>query len=800
MTESPQPQMRPRKENLLSLHLWLLVITKVSRFKLFSRYRREKLKRSAVKRAYRLIEGLDSLYFNGWKPAGAQVREPLVEAAVVRDEITQVRDPITYDCVPGKHQHRILMIATYPPSIGHAGGLRMLDIIKLLKERSPNVFVEVFTSSIKDLCGPLDLVCALADRVVIADNFNFSLEEYLRKTHCPAQAFDVVDFQFPQPLEAVRSYRKLGRKLIFTPMESLIRRDFIDGKTGGGAAELGFTKDAILEQAIIEEVDRTVCVSEIDRDVVLQHVHGDVIAIETGVSDIEFSKTYDNIWSQHAVCYVAYFGSNTNRQALKWYLSNVHPLILKAVPDYTFHIIGRGPVDDILENGIKGVIHVGEVERLAPHIAKAAVGIAPAFSGSGFRGKTNQYAIMGVPCVASPLAADGLAYVGGESILIAEEASDFAQAIISVLTQPELREKLSQAARDVALKHYSWTSKWNSIAQTYDLPETTSVESLPSVHAIVPSYQHGPHLEERLRSIFGQEYSRLRVTVIDDHSTDESDSILRKFNADFPFTYIRREVNSGSPFTSWHYAAQHTEEDLIWICESDDAADPMFLAKMVKLMRSRSAIKLVYSASHVVDFNSQLVGRTDEYFSRNFHHSRWQQAFVTDGAIELKRYQRFGMTVSNMSSALIDRKAFQSAFTPEVMQYKLAGDWLFVGRLMLEGSVAYTPELLNRFRSHQETARERTDDLRRLAEYMSVRLTLSRLAECSDLEVLEALRVDLIDMFNRPEQIGPVLAELVVLDHESASDLRELLATYRPDGKNSPALESILAFPVLPRM
>jgi GT2 family glycosyltransferase/glycosyltransferase involved in cell wall biosynthesis len=797
MIDSPQPSRRKKK--LLLLHLWLSVIHKASRAKFLSRYRREKLKRSASKRANLLLQGLDNLYFNGWKLSGAQIEDPDGRTLAEFNHIMPNKESITHDLLPFSHRHRILMIATHPPSTGHAGGLRMLDIIKLLKEHNPDVYIEVFTSTMKDLYGPLDLVTVLADRVVVADNYNFSLEEYLRKSSSPAHAFDVVDFQFPQPLDVIRSYRKLGRKLIFTPMESLIRRDVIDGRVAGAKDKAGFTEDAISEQAIIETVDSTVCVSEIDRDVVLQHVQGNVIAIETGVSDIEFGTAYDDIWSPHAVCYVAYFGSNTNREALKWYLSNVHPLILDAVPDYTFSIIGRGPVDDILGNGINGVIHVGEVERLAPHIAKAAVGIAPAFSGSGFRGKTNQYAVMGVPCVASPLAADGLAYVAGESILIADDAPEFAKAIISILTQPDLRATISRAARDVTLKHYSWASKWDAIAKAYGVPDAISVVDLPSVHAIVPSYQHGPHLEERLRSIFSQEYSRLRVTVIDDHSTDASDSIIRQLNEEFPFTYIRRDANSGSPFSSWQYAADNSEEDLIWICESDDAADTMFLVKMVRLLRSRPDIKLAYCGSHIVDMNSQIVGRTDTYFSDNLHRIRWQRAFVTDGVEELKRYQRFGMTVPNMSSALIDRKAFQSAFTSEIKKYKLAGDWLFVGRLMLEGAVAYTPELLNRFRSHKETARERTDDLHRFAEYLSVRLALSRAAQCSEIEVLEAIHVDLYDLFRRPEQINPILAQLAILDPESAKDLQALLSAHRPDGKNSETLERIFAHPVMPR-
>lgn len=786
--------------SLILLHIWTSLIHTASRAEIFSSYRRTKLKRSALKRAHRLIHGIDSVYFSGWKLKSSFDNETNTRTVLTEGEESRPQEQISYEIVPSRQSHRVLIVSTYPPSIGHAGGLRMLDIIKLLKGHSPDVYVEVFTSAMKDQCGSLDLVSLLADRLVIADNFNFSLDEYLRKTPNGAEAFDVVDFQFPQPLEVIQSYRKLGRKLIFTPMESLIRRDVMDRKLAVGSGEGELTDDGILERAIIETVDRTVCVSASDRDVVTQFVQGDIIAIETGVSDIEFGTASIDSWSPYSVCYVAFFGSNTNRQALKWYLTKVHPLVLDAVPEYTFSIIGRGPIDDILNGGMKGVVHVGEVERVAPHIAKAAIGIAPALSGSGFRGKINQYSIMGVPCVASPLAAEGLAYIQGKSILIAEDAVEFANAIVSILTSGDLREKLSRAARDVTLRNYSWNSKWESIAETYDVPERTDPLDLPRVHAVVPSYQHGPYLEERLRSVFAQEYSRLRVTVIDDCSADDSDSILHKLKDEFDFTYVRRDANSGSPFTAWEYAAENTDEDLIWICESDDAAEPMFLVKMVKLMQRKIGTKLAYCASSVVDENSQPVGSTADYFRKNFHQSRWQRAFVANGLLELKHYQRFGMTVPNMSSALIERSAFQAAFTPDVKKYKLAGDWLFVGRLMMEGSVAYAPELLNRFRRHVDTARVRTDDTRRLAEYLAVRMILSRAAKCDDLEVLEAIRVDLIDLFKMPEQIQTVLSQLAFFDEMSATELDRLLLKHRYHGESSEELERVLARSVMPRM
>ena len=672
------------------------------------------------------------------------------------------------DYVPFLDQHRVLMIATYPPALGHAGGLRMLDIIRLLKQLNPSIYLEVYTSSMKDLCGPIDLVYALADRVLIAEHFDFSLEGYLQKAQGDVRRFDIIDFQFPQPLDVIQSYRKVGKKIIFTPMESHIRNDIIEGNDE-------FGQHALLEKEIVNAVDCTVCVSDMDRKALLGHVEGKVVAIETGISEIEFSLQYDTRIAKNSVCYVAYFGSETNRLALKWYLDNVHDLVIDQVPDYKFYIIGKGPVGDILSKEITGVIYVGEVERIAPHIAMANVGIAPAFSGSGFRGKINQYSRLKVPCVASPLAANGLKYIDGESILIADTASQFAHSIISILSKPELHKKLASAANLVSQKYYSWNSKKNDIRDVYNVPKIVSPTDLPSVRVLVPSWQHGRYLENRIRSIFAQEYSNFKVTVIDDASDDSSIYVLEKLNKEFTFELIVNQENTGSPFASWRYLAESAKEDLIWICESDDVAHPMFLNKMVKLIRSRPNIKLAYCGSQIIDENNKIIDDTDARFKKFFHPERWSRTFVADGLDELKQYQRFGMTVPNMSSALIDRLAFKSALSKDLGKFRLVGDWLLVGRVMQLGEVAYLPDKLNFFRFHSETARFRTTEDRSSAEHLLAHFYLSKSIDCNEAEILEAMRPQMATLFSNPIRIKKVVDEMSIIDNSSAVYLDDLV-------------------------
>ncbi len=759
----------------IRLLLMSILLKRLSEFPFFSSRRRARFARSSDKRRRRL----SGLLIEESPVVVPTDRQPTAFGTVHLE--TGSDTGVETDIDPTNAVRRILVVCTHAPTIKHAGGLRIVDMLHKIRAKTPNAYIELFTSDNFKLYGPLGEITQIVDTVVLADNYNFSLAEYLRKTPM-RRYFDVIDFQFPQSPDVVRAYKSIGAKLIFTPMESYIRNECIDRNLASiRGAELT-SPTAIEEAAICRLVDQTICVSEKDREAIANCVDVDVIAIETAVSDIEFSSIGEVPVTKNecAACFVAYFGSETNRDALRWLLAEVLPRVRCVLPDFELRIVGRGDVSDIVRNAPAGVRYIGEVERIAPEIEAAAVGIALALSGSGFRGKINQYARLGVPCVANTLAADGLAYVDGRSIVIADGAENFADAITTLLRDVEKRRRIGAAAADICRSTYGWEAKWPSIAEVYGLPLHPERLAMPRVHAVVPSYRHAPFIEERIRSIFQQEYPYIRVTVIDDHSEDGSHEIIERLRKEFNFTYIRRAVNSGTPFSAWKYAAENTSEELIWLCESDDYSDRMLVSKLVRAINRRPTTKVAYCASWVVDKDGRKLETTHNYASSVFHPTRWLKPFYARGEHELRQFQICGMVVPNMSSCLIDTAAFRAAFTGDIEKYKLAGDWLFLGHVMQFGDICYVPDCLNFFRRHNDTARAGTNTTRRNVEHIAVRLTLSELVGASKAEILNALRFDLRELCPDPSLAEAVCAEMQRLFPEREKQLRTLLREHCP--------------------
>ncbi len=716
----------------------------------------------------------------------------------------------------GANVYSILLVSYYCPTRAHAGGLRILDIYKLIRDSAPQTRLDLFTYRRPDIDWDYSDIEQIFDNIYCSDTEELTLNSFLLKCS-PLPVYDIIDLQFHQSAEHIDDFKRVGNRILFTPMESLAKACLIDLREYlSKPCFIGLTEDAInrlsaivlsefaaipldsgnitvrqlasrvlhnLAQKLetdkygkilsdffnskitaVEELifcmksDNTVCVSKTDASL-LRYVTGlsNICAVETAISNIEFNDAFTNLDSlikpeskNNHILYVAYFGSETNVIALKWFLDNVHPHIRERVKDYKLLVVGRGDLSSFA--AYEAVDLVGEVLSIAPHIRNAKVGIAPALGGAGFRGKVNQYAIYGVPCVASSIAANGLAYQDGINICIADDPSAFADRCVKLLVDNQYNKNIGTLARERALAKYSWQAKRNRLAKLYKLSDVSAksgevlqlmslppsdyalscadidkfkqTNTKPKVTVLVPSFNHGKYIGKRIESIFAQTYENFELIVIDDCSEDNSDELILALQATYGFNYMRNAKNSGTPFAAWEKIASIASGDFIWICESDDFAHPSFLETTVNAMLDNPGAVIAYCDSVIVDEQDKAVDHTETYFHEIWRETRWDSCFVNTGIDELVRYQVRGQTVPNMSSALISSTAFKAAFQPIIKKFKLTGDWLFVGWLMSFGGVAFCKQALNHFRRHEVTSRVRVKSAQSQAEFVLTKYLL----------------------------------------------------------------------------
>lgn len=377
---------------------------------------------------------------------------------------------------------RILLVSYFSPSRGHAGGLRLLDLYREIKRISPATHLSLLTGEHADADWGVEEVDAIFDEIhrVAPADFNHTA---LARVDGDLN-FDVIDFQYHQAgaLLAASRRRWPEARLIYSPMESLLRGAVLalDGKAllhGCGWRRFASSIwQGLKEARYIRQADRVVAVSIPDQLAMSWLREKNVFCcIPTCLSSLEFSASH----AVHhmvpdvtppTIVFVAYFGSQTNRDALRWYCQEVHPEVRLRMPAYRLLVVGRGQ-DEALRSvcSAEGVDFLGEVTSIGDTLQVANIGIAPALSGAGVRGKVHQYAAAALPCVASRIACEGLEYVPGSSILLADDAGQFAQYCLSLLEDPAASHQMGSAAQAICLQHYTWQTVHAAISDVYKL-------------------------------------------------------------------------------------------------------------------------------------------------------------------------------------------------------------------------------------------------------------------------------------------------------------------------------------------
>ena len=81
--------------------------------------------------------------------------------------------------------------------------------------------------------------------------------------------------------------------------------------------------------------------------------------------------------------------------------------------------------------------------------------IVPILSGSGMRMKILEAAALGLPILTTRVGVEGLLFRNNESCIISNKPDEFANSLVSIMTNEKLREKLTSSAADLYERNYS---------------------------------------------------------------------------------------------------------------------------------------------------------------------------------------------------------------------------------------------------------------------------------------------------------------------------------------------------------
>jgi len=157
------------------------------------------------------------------------------------------------------------------------------------------------------------------------------------------------------------------------------------------------------------------------------------------------------------LCFLGRMDYYPNRECMLRFCAEVLPRLQQRRPGVRLRIVGAEPPRAVRRLArLPGVEVTGAVADVRPHLARAALSLAPLRIARGTQNKILESLALGVPVIASPLAARGVDALPGEHLLTAEDAGEWVEAIDRVLRDPHERRRLALAGRARVLSHHSW--------------------------------------------------------------------------------------------------------------------------------------------------------------------------------------------------------------------------------------------------------------------------------------------------------------------------------------------------------
>jgi glycosyltransferase involved in cell wall biosynthesis len=352
----------------------------------------------------------------------------------------------------GVNRRALVIDATNPTPKQDAGSVTTTLNLQLLRELGYKVhfmpqdnflFQPVYTTDLQRM----GIDCAYLP-------YEGGVEAYLRRY---GWMFDVVlvfrVVVLEKTLDLLRTYAPQA-PVLFNNMDLHFLRMEREAALAGDAE--GLREAAAMrerELALINRVDCTMTPSTFEKQV-LDEVAPDAKTLVLPFM-MEFFGTSSGFSDRRDICFLGGYRHTPNVDAVRFFVTEVFPLIKAEEPDIRFIIAGAGPTEEVLALAREDVIVTGLVDDLADVFDTTRVFACSLRAGAGVKGKVAAAMAYGLPVVSTRVGAEGMDLVDGANVLLADEPADFAQACLRLYRDQRLWDRISANSQRLVQDFYS---------------------------------------------------------------------------------------------------------------------------------------------------------------------------------------------------------------------------------------------------------------------------------------------------------------------------------------------------------
>jgi glycosyltransferase involved in cell wall biosynthesis len=212
------------------------------------------------------------------------------------------------------------------------------------------------------------------------------------------------------------------------------------------------------ERAAIARFDHVIAVSRYDHDAMASMIPAERMTIvPTGVDLAQYRAAGAKPAETPNVLFLGSMDWEANVDGAEYFCREIWPSVVARVPAARFQIVGRNPAPRVRRLASESIQVTGTVPSVLPYLAGAAVIAVPLRIGGGTRLKMFEGMAAGRATVSTSVGAEGLDVVGGRDLILADRPDAFADALVTLLSDPARRDALGAAGARLAAQ-YDWSA------------------------------------------------------------------------------------------------------------------------------------------------------------------------------------------------------------------------------------------------------------------------------------------------------------------------------------------------------
>lgn len=222
------------------------------------------------------------------------------------------------------------------------------------------------------------------------------------------------------------------------------------------------------ELVVLRHADQIITLSEKDRRLLPRAVQAKTAVLQP-LPEVQPPLVRRRGPSQPVALILGAMWRPENYLGALWFVSRVWPAVARSVPGAKLRIVGARPPDTLRAVADHDVEVVGWVASYEEELASAKCMVAPLLQGAGVKLKVLQAFAQGVPVVATPIAAEGIAdsATEGAFVVITDEPARMARALVNTLLGGKDAHLAAAVAMRWLTEQPSWEQQVHKIAVTY---------------------------------------------------------------------------------------------------------------------------------------------------------------------------------------------------------------------------------------------------------------------------------------------------------------------------------------------